>query len=269
MSKYYITIFSIAAIITGGVFLTSQVLQSSRNQVKTEAQNSSNVAVTPSLQPQTPQASAQAQNSSNVAVTPSSQPQTLQASANESPQKNQLQQQLAILEQDLKQHQKNGDVEQEIRTLGLIVISYIELSEYTKALEYLQLAQTKLNQSNLSAEKKSLIEPELLVVLGTIYADQGNYTQVLEIVRKIDEIQKSRIGSLGDVRPRPEKKPVQPDVRQDAQRLYLIAITQQKRGKTREALRTAEEVLKMLKTVEEKQGEEEVTKFINTLRQQL
>lgn len=250
MSKYYITIISIASMLTVSIFLTNQTLLSTSNKVETEAKNPSNLDRTANLQPK-----------------------NLQESANSLAQKNQWLQQLATLQQDLKKYQKNGDIEQEIRTLNIIVITYTELSEYPKALEYLQLAQTKLNQSNLSAEKKSFIEPELLIALGTIYADQGNYTQVLEITRKIGEIQNIRIGSLGsgigDVERTPEKKPAQPDVRKDAHSLYLIATTQQKRGKNREALRTAEEALKMLRTVQEKEGEKEVTKFINTLRQQL
>lgn len=250
MSKYYITIFSIAAIITGSLFLTSQILLSTSDKVAQEAKNPSNLDLTTNLQPE------------NRAI-----------SGNSLAQKNQWRQQLATLQQDLKKYQNNGDIEQEIKTLNTIVITYTELSEYPKALEYLQLAQTKLNQSNLSAEKKSFIEPELLIALGTIYADQGNYPQVLEISRKIAEIQNIRIGSLGsgiaDVERTPEKKPAQPDVRKDAYSLYLIATTQQKRGKNREALRTAEEALKMLRTVQEKEGEKEVTKFINNLRQQL
>lgn len=248
MSKYHITIFSIASIITGSLFLTSQILPSSSNKVEAEAKNPSNLALTTNSQLK------------NRAI-----------SANSLAQKNQWREQLATLDQDLKRYQKNGDIEQEIRTLNTIVITYTELSEYSKALEYLQLAQTKLNQSNLSAEKKSFIEPELLIALGTIYADQGNYSQVLEITRKIAEIQNIRIGSLGygiaDVERTPEKKPVQPDLRKDAYSLYLIATTQQKRGKNREALRTAEEALKMLRTVQDKEGEKEVTKFINTLPQ--
>lgn len=248
MSKYYITIFSIASIITGSVFLTSQTLLSTNNKVEKEAKNSSSLDRTANLQPK-----------------------NLQESANSLAQKNQWRQQLATLQQDLKKYQNNGDIEQEIRTLNIIGITYTELSEYPKALEYLQLAQTKLNQSSLSAEKKSFIQPELLIALGTIYADQGNYTQVLEITRKIGEIQKIRIGSLGsgigNVEPTPEKKQAQPDVRKDAYSLYLIATTQQKRGKNREALRTAEEALKMLRTVEDQEGEKELTKFINTLRQ--
>lgn len=250
MSKYHITIFSIASIITGSLFLTSQILLGSSNKVAQEAKNPSNLALTTNSQLK------------NRAI-----------SANSLAQKNQWRQQLATLQQDLKKYQKNGDIEQEIRTLNTIVITYTELSEYSKALEYLQLAQTKLNQSNLSVEKKSFIEPELLIALGTIYADQGNYPQVLEITKKIAKIQNIRIGSLGleiaDVERTPEKKPAQPDVRKDAYSLYLIATTQQKRGKNREALRTAEEALKMLRTVQEKEGEKEVTKFINTLRQQL
>ncbi|BAZ48860.1 Fis family transcriptional regulator [Nostoc sp. NIES-4103] len=250
MSKYYITIISIASMITVSIFLTNQTLLSTSNKVETEAKNLSNLDRTANLQPK-----------------------NLQESANSLAQKNQWLQQLATLQQDLKKSQKNGDIEQEIRTLNIIVITYTELSEYPKALEYLQLAQTKLNQSNLSAEKKSFIEPELLIALGTIYADQGNYTQVLEITRKIGEIQNIRIGSLGsgigNIERTPEKKQAQPDVRKDAHSLYLIATTQQKRGKNREALRTAEEALKMLRTVQEKEGEKEVTKFINTLRQQL
>ncbi|RCJ15884.1 hypothetical protein A6S26_06185 [Nostoc sp. ATCC 43529] len=248
MSNYYITIFSIASIITSGLFLTSQILPSTSNKVAQEAKNPSNLDLATNVQPE------------NRAILANSQ-------------KNQWQQQLTTLQQDLKKYQKNGDIEQEIRTLNTIVISYTELNEYSKALEYLQLAQTKLNQSNLSAEKKSFIEPELLITLGTIYADQGNYPQVLEITRKIAEIQNIRIGSLGsgigDVERTPEKKPAQPDVRKDAYSLYLIATTQQKRGKNGEALRTAEEALKMLRTVQEKEGEQEVTKFINSLRQQL
>ncbi|MBE9206571.1 tetratricopeptide repeat protein [Nostoc sp. LEGE 06077] len=215
----------------------------------------------------------EAKNQSSLDITANLQPKNIQESADSLSQKNQLLRQLTTLQQDLKKYQENGDIEQEIRTLNNIVITYTELSEYPKALEYLQLAQTKLNQSNLSPDKKSFIEPELLIALGTIYADQGNYAQVLEITRKIAEIQNSRIGSLGsgigDVQRTPQKKPVQPDIRKDAYSLYLIATTQQKRGKIREALRTAEEVLKMLRTVEEKEGEKEVTKFINTLRQQL
>ncbi|MEJ1936634.1 hypothetical protein WDZ92_41110, partial [Nostoc sp. NIES-2111] len=232
----------------GSLFLTSQILPSSSNKVEAEAKNPSNLALTTNSQLK------------NRAI-----------SANSLAQKNQWREQLATLDQDLKRYQKNGDIEQEIRTLNTIVITYTELSEYSKALEYLQLAQTKLNQSNLSAEKKSFIEPELLIALGTIYADQGNYSQVLEITRKIAEIQNIRIGSLGsgiaDVERTPEKKPVQPDLRKDAYSLYLIATTQQKRGKNREALRTAEEALKMLRTVQDKEGEKEVTKFINTLPQ--
>ncbi|MBD2683451.1 MULTISPECIES: hypothetical protein [Nostoc] len=250
MSKYYITIFSIAAIITGSLFLTSQVLLSSSNKVEKEAKNPLNLNTTANLEPK-----------------------NTQRTTNSLAQKNQWRQQLATLEQDLKKYQNNGDIEQEIRILNTIVITYTELSEYSKALEYLQLAQTKLNQSNLSAEKKSFIEPELLIALGTIYADQGNYPQVLEITRKIAEIQNIRIGSLGsgiaDVERKPEKKLARPDVRKDSYSLYLIATTQQKRGKIREALRTAEEALKMLRTVEEKEGEKEITKLINSLRQQL
>ena len=193
MSKYYITIFSIAAIIAGSLFLTSQILLSTSDKVAQEAKKSSNLDLTTNFQPE------------NRAV-----------SANSLAQKNQWRQQLAVLQQDLKKSQKNGDIEQEIRTINTIVITYTELSEYSKALEYLQLAQTKLSQSNLSAEKKSFIEPELLIALGTIYADQGNYPQVLEITRKIAEIQNIRIGSLGsgiaDVERTPEKKPAQPDV---------------------------------------------------------
>ncbi|GAB1541188.1 hypothetical protein NUACC21_38580 [Scytonema sp. NUACC21] len=249
MSRYYITIFSIASIITGSLFLTSQILLSSSNRVAQEANNPSDLDTT------------------------NSQPKNRAISANSLAQKNQWRQQLVVLQQDLKKYQKNGDIEQEIITLNTIVITYTELSEYSKALEYLQLAQTKLNQSNLSVEKKSFMEPELLVALGTIYADRGNYPQVLEVTRKIAEIQNIRMGSLGlgiaDVERTPEKKPAQPDVRKDAYSLYLIATTQQKRGKNREALRTAEEALKMLRTVQEKEGEQEVTKFINTLRQQL
>ncbi|BAT54828.1 TPR repeat-containing protein [Nostoc sp. NIES-3756] len=248
MSKYHITIFSIASIITGSLFLTSQILPSSSNKVEAEAKNPSNLALTTNSQLKNPA-----------------------ISVNSLAQKNQWREQLATLDQNLKRYQKNGDIEQEIRTLNTIVITYTELSEYSKALEYLQLAQTKLKQSNLSAEKKSFIEPELLMALGTIYADQGNYSQVLEITRKIAEIQNIRIGSLGsgiaDVERTPEKKPAQPDLRKDAYSLYLIATIQQRRGKNREALRTAEEALKMLRTVQDKEGEKEVTKFINTLPQ--
>ncbi|MUG93724.1 hypothetical protein F7734_15375 [Scytonema sp. UIC 10036] len=247
MSKYYITIFSIASIITGTIFLTSQALLSTSNKIAQEAKNPSNLDKTTNLSPK-----------------------KLQESANSLAQKNQWQQQLATLQQDLKKYQQNGDIVQEIKTLNLLVITYTELSEYPKALEYLQLAQTKLKQSNLSAEQKSFIEPELLIALGTIYADRGNYTQVLEITRKIGEIQKIRIGSLGsgigNVERKPEKNQVQPDVKKDAYSLYLIATTQQKRGKNREALRTAEEALKMLRTVQDKEGEKELIRFINTLR---
>lgn len=250
MSKYYITIFSIASIITGSIFLTNQILLSTSNKFEKEAKNPSNLATTANLQPK-----------------------NLQESANSLAQTNQLQQQLATLQQNLKKYQKNGDIKQEINTLSIIAFTYTELSEYSKALEYLQLAQTKLNQSNLPAETKPYIESELLVALATIYADQGSYTQVLETTKKIDEIRNIRIGSLGysigDVERTPEKKPAQPDVRKDAQTLYIIATTQQKRGKNREALRTAEEALKMLRTVGEKEGEKEVNKLINTLRQQL
>ncbi|RUS95000.1 hypothetical protein DSM106972_091600 [Dulcicalothrix desertica PCC 7102] len=52
------------------------------------------------------------------------------------------------------------------------------------SLQYLQLAQRKLNASNLAPREKSFIEPELVVGLETIHDDQGNYPQVLEITRK-------------------------------------------------------------------------------------
>lgn len=243
-------IFSIASIITGSLLLTIPIWLIITNKFGTEVKNPSNLDIKANLQPK-----------------------NLQESANLLNQKNQWRQQLATLQKNLKTLQNNGEIEQEIRTLNIIAINYTELSEYPKALEYSQLAQTKLNQSNLSPEKKSFIEPELLIALGTIYADQGNYTQVLEITRKISERQNIRIGSLGsgitNVERTPEKKQTQPNIRQDAHSLYVIATTQQKRGKIREALRTSEEALKMLRTVEEKEGEKEITKFINTLHQQL
>ncbi|AUT00951.1 hypothetical protein CLI64_11360 [Nostoc sp. CENA543] len=250
MIKYYITIFSIASVITGILFLTSQTLLSNSENSEKETQVSGQSVANVNSQTENPQ------DANNLLA-----------------QKNQWQQQLGILQQDLKKYRTNGNIEQEIRTLNNIVIIYIEINDYPKAIEYSYLAQSKLNQSNLSAEKKSFIEPELLIALGTIYADQGNYPQVLKITRKIAEIQNIRIGSLtagiGDVEQKPGKKPVQQDVRKDAQSLYLIATTQQKRGKIREALRTAEEALKILKAGGEKEGEREVSEFINTLHQQL
>ncbi|MCF4967041.1 tetratricopeptide repeat protein [Nostoc sp. CMAA1605] len=250
MSKYHITIFSITAIITGSLFLTSQTLLSNSNNGEEATKISPTSVAKVNSSPENPQ------DANNLLA-----------------QKNQWQQQLGILQQDLKKYRNSGDIEKEIRTLNNIVIIYIEINDYPKAIEYSYLAQSKLKQSNLSAEKKSFIEPELLIALGTIYADQGNYPQVLNITRKIAEIQNIRIGSLtagiGDVEKRPDKKPAQPDIRKDAQSLYLIAITQQKRGKIREALRTAEEALNILKAGGEKEGQREVTEFINTLRQQL
>jgi tetratricopeptide (TPR) repeat protein len=243
MKNYYLRIFSIASIITILILLTSKTLLSSNNAAN---ENQSNVAQT--IRTEKPQQS------------------QLQLS-----QQKQWRQQLPVLQQNLKKYQQDSNITQEISTLSQIGVIYNELNEYSQALEYLQLAQRKLNASNLAPREKSFIESELLVGLGTIYADQGNYPQVLEITRKISQANSLTIGDLGsEVKPKPDKKqPQETDIRKDAYTLYTIATTQQKRGKVREALRTAEEVLKMLKTVNEKNGEQEVNNFINSLRQQL
>ncbi|BDA71497.1 hypothetical protein CAL7716_056630 [Calothrix sp. PCC 7716] len=242
MKNYYLRIFSIASIITILILLTSKTLLSSNNKAN--------------------------ENQSLIEATKTEKPQQSQV---ESSQQQQWRQQLSVLQQNLKKYQQDGNIAQEISTLSQIGIIHNELNEYSQALEYLQLAQTKLNSSNVAPREKSFIESELLVGLGTIYADQGNYPQVLEITRKISQSSSLTIGDLGsNAKPKPDKKQApEVDVRKDAYTLYSIASTQQKRGKVREALRTAEEVLKMLRTVNEKNGEQEVTNFINTLRQQL
>jgi tetratricopeptide (TPR) repeat protein len=255
MRQYYITIFSIASITTALILLASQTLVSTNDKAGNEGKNHSNSAII------TKTTNLQSENRGEL--------------ANESSQKNQWRQQLPTLQQELKKYQKNGDIQQEINTLSMISIIYNNLSEYPKALESLQLAQRKLNLSNMSAEQKSFIEAELLIGMGTVYADSGNYPQALEITRKTAEIGERNIASLasgiGDVERMPKKKHPSPktDVRKDAHTLYTIAIMQQKRGKISEALHTSEEILRMLRTVEDQEGEKEITKFINTLRQQL
>ncbi|TWH61001.1 tetratricopeptide repeat protein [Dulcicalothrix desertica] len=243
MNNYYFRIFSIASVITILILLTSKTLLSSNNKANENQSNS-----TETIKTEKPQ-------QSQVELS----------------QQKQWRQQLSVLQPNLKKYQQDGNITQEISTLSQIGIIHNELNEYSQALEYLQLAQTKLNASNLAPREKSFMESELLVGLGTIYADQGNYPQVLEITRKISQSSSLSIGDLGsNAKPTPDKKqPPEVNIRKDAYTLYSIATTQQKRGKVREALRTAEEVLKMLRTVNEKNGEQEVTNFINTLRQQL
>lgn len=103
----------------------------------------------------------------------------------------------------------------------------------------------------------------------------GKFPQVLEISRKISAIQNRNVGSLafriGDVAPTPQLTPAdtKTDTKQDALMLYTIATTQQKRGKVREAIGTAEAALNLFKTMGDKQGEQEISKYIDSLRQQL
>lgn len=195
----------------------------------------------------------------------------LQELNNQTAQKNQWRQQISTLQQDLKKYQQNSNITQEISILSQIGVLSNELGEYPQAIKYLQLAQKKLNTSKLSTQEKSFIERELLVGLGTVYADQGNYPQVLEITRKISQSSSLLLGSLASdgKLAASTNQPLQPDARKDAQALYSIATTQQKRGKIPEALRTAEEALKILSDGQQENGKSEVNELINSLRQQL
>jgi tetratricopeptide (TPR) repeat protein len=184
--------------------------------------------------------------------------------------KNQIPQALQTLEKELKLRRQTGDIQQEISALNLIGIMYDQQSKYTQSMESLQLALTKLKKSNLSEDIKYSLETELLIGTSIVYANQGNYRKAIESSRKARLLSANRFRRIGDNGSGsiPEKKPPAPDVRVDAKDLYDIAVTQAKRGKKKEALGTAQAALKMLQTVQDKAGEQVVTRFISTLRQQ-
>jgi tetratricopeptide (TPR) repeat protein len=193
--------------------------------------------------------------------------------ANKYYQNNQPEQALSTLQKELKLHRQTGDVIKEISTLNFIAIVYDEQSKYPQAMEYLQLALTKLKTSNISANIRPGIESELLIGVGYVYANQGKYQQALETARRVKVINNNRIIRLGSEKKNPHNisSPTQstPDIKADADTLYNIALSQSQRGKVREALGTAETVLKMRITAKDKAGEREVSNFINSLRQRL
>lgn len=250
MSKYYITIFSITAIVTTGFFFVERTLLNN-NSANNQTSNLTTV---------------------NLSKPSDKSPSLVTANAN------QWRQQISTLKQELQKHQQSGDITKEISTLNAIAILHNELGESAKAIAYLQQAQNKLNAANIPQSQKPLMESELLMGLATVYADAGKFPQVLEISRKISAIQNRNVGSLafriGDVAPTPQATQAstldtKTDTKQDALMLYTIATTQQKRGKVREAIGTAEAALNLLKTVGDKQGEQEISKYIDSLRQQL
>jgi tetratricopeptide (TPR) repeat protein len=270
MSRYFIRIFSIASIVTVLVFLTARTFSNSNNQSN---QINDQLLANPTTSPITASLDnvqsnkQQAANNIKESLTPSTQ---------DTSQATQWRQQISILRQDLQKYRR-GDTRQEISTLSAIAVSYNELGDSANAIAYLQQAKKKLNSANIPPEQKSGMEPELLVGFATVYADIGNYPQVLEISRKISALSKKNIGSLGgggfklgDVTPTPEPtQSPKPDIKQDAQTLYTIATMQQKRGKISQAIRTAEAALNMLKTSGDREGEREINKYIDSLRQQL
>ncbi len=194
----------------------------------------------------------------------------LPASTKNPNQVNQWRSQIANLQQDLKKYQKSGDITKQISTLNAIAILHNDMGESTNAIAYLQQAQTKLNTANIPPGEKSVMESELLTGFGTVYADTGNYSQVLEATRKISAIRNNSLNRLGDV---PEtSQPIQSpkiDPKEDIRMLYSIATMQQERGKIREALGTAEAALDIAKKAGDKTGESQISLYIDSLRQQL
>ncbi len=271
MSRFFISIVSIASIVTALVFLTARTFSNSNNQSnQINDQLLANQTTSPITASSDNVQSNKQQPANNIkkSLTPSIQD-TSQAS--------QWRQRISTLQQDLQKYQRSGDTQQQISTLSSIAVSYNELGEGANAIAYLQQAENKLNSANISPEQKSWMESELLVGFATVYADMGNYPQVLEISRKISALSQKNIGSLGgasfklgDVTPKPERtQSPKPNIKQDAQTLYTIATMQQKRRKIPQALRTAEAALNMLKTSGDREGEREINKYIDSLRQQL
>jgi tetratricopeptide (TPR) repeat protein len=270
MSRYLIRIFSIASIVTVLVFLTARTFFNSNNQ-------SNQINDQLLANPTTPPITASSDNvQSNKQQAANNIKESLTPSTQDTSQATQWRQQISILRQDLQKYRR-GDTRQEISTLSAIALLYNELGDSANAIAYLQQAENKLNSANIPPEQKSAMESELLVGFATVYADIGNYPQVLEISRQISALSKKNIGSLGgagftlgDVTPTPEPtQSPKPDTKQDAQTLYTIATMQQKRGKIPQAIRTAEAALNMLKTSGDREGEREINKYIDSLRQQL
>lgn len=194
-------------------------------------------------------------------------------------QNNQIQQALLTLQQELKLRRQMGDTIKEISTLNFIGLLYDKQGKYPQAMEYLQLALTTLKKANTSADIQpniivsEIIEGEILVGIGFVYANQGKYDKALEIARQIKLITNKRIQSLATENTTPNNisgiTQSVSDIKADADTLYNIAISQAQQGKIREALATAEVVLKMHLTAQDKTGEREVSSFINSLRQRL
>lgn len=186
---------------------------------------------------------------------------------------NQIQQALSTLQKELKLHRQKRDSLKEISTLNFIAIVYDKQGKYPQAMEYLQVALTTLQKANITTEIKPSIEREILVGMGIVYANLGKYDQSLEIARKIKLINTNQIYSLGSEKVQPNNTSSltqsASNLKADADTLYGIAVLQYQRGKVKEALGTAEAVLKMRVTAQDKVGEREVSIFINTLRQQL
>jgi tetratricopeptide (TPR) repeat protein len=268
MSRYFIRIFSIASIITVLVFLTARTFSNSNNQSnQINDRLLANQTTSPITASSDNVQSNQQQPANNIK-------ESLTPSTEDTSKASQWRQQISTLQQDLQKYQRSGDTLQEISTLSAIAVSYNELGDSANAIAYLQQAKNKLNSANIPPEQKSAMEPELLVGFATVYADMGNYPQVLEISRQISALSNKNIGilggggfNLGDVTPKPEPtQPPKPNTKQDAQMLYTIATMQQKRGKIPQALRTAEAALNMLKTSGDKEGEREINKYIDSLR---
>lgn len=193
--------------------------------------------------------------------------------ANKYYENNQTQQALFTLQKELKLRRQMGDSLKEISTLNFIGMVYDKQDKYPQAMEYLQLALTTLKRANISADIKPIIQSEILVGVGFVYANQGKYDQALEIARQIKLISANRIQSLGSEKTTPNNisslRQSTSDIKADADTLYNIAIFQYQHGKIREALGTAEAVLKMRVTAQDKTGEREVSTLINALRQRL
>ncbi|AFZ28440.1 tetratricopeptide repeat protein (plasmid) [Cylindrospermum stagnale PCC 7417] len=193
--------------------------------------------------------------------------------ANKYYENNQTQQALFTLQKELKLRRQMGDSLKEISTLNFIGMVYDKQDKYPQAMEYLQLALTTLKRANISADIKPSIQSEILVGVGFVYANQGKYDQALEIARQIKLNSANRIQSLGSEKTNPNNisslTQSTSDIKADADTLYNIAIFQYQRGKIKEALGTAEAVLKMRVTTQDKTGEREVSTSINALRQRL
>jgi tetratricopeptide (TPR) repeat protein len=188
-------------------------------------------------------------------------------------QNDQIQQALLTANEELKVRRQINDTVGEISALNFIALIHDYQSKYPRAMEHLQLALTTLDKANISADfNYNMAKSEILFGVASVYASQGEYDKALEIARQIRVLSVMRIASDNTTSINNTSSATQSArdyIKADADMLYKIAVSQFQRDKIGEALRTAETVLKLRRTAQDKIGEDKAIVLINSIRQQM